>query len=66
MTVLDGKHVVESVVDLTDKKVVSWTPIKDAQGMVLLDDFATVQSVISASTDFAAVLKNVELPIQAR
>jgi primary-amine oxidase len=57
VTVLDGKHVVESVIDLKDKKVVSWTPIKDAQGMVLLDDFSTVQSVINASTDFAAVLK---------
>lgn len=57
VTVLDGKYVVESVIDLKDKKVVSWTPIKDAQGMVLLDDFATVQSVINTSTDFAAVLK---------
>jgi primary-amine oxidase len=36
----------------------SWTPIKDAHGMVLLDDFASVQNIINASSEFAEVLKN--------
>jgi primary-amine oxidase len=55
---LDGKHVIEAVVDLQNKKVLSWTPIKDAHGMVLLDDFASVQNIINASSEFAEVLKN--------
>uniref|UniRef100_UPI001BD10AA8 primary-amine oxidase n=1 Tax=Klebsiella michiganensis TaxID=1134687 RepID=UPI001BD10AA8 len=54
---LDGKHVIEAVVDLQNKKVLSWTPIKDAHGMVLLDDFASVQNIINASSEFAEVLK---------
>jgi primary-amine oxidase len=37
--------------------VLSWTPIKDAHGMVLLDDFASVQNIINASSEFAEVLK---------
>ncbi len=52
----DG-HVVESVVDLAEKKVASWTPIKGAHGMVLIDDFSTVQEVINGSKEFADVLK---------
>ncbi|STV71757.1 Monoamine oxidase [Klebsiella michiganensis] len=43
--------------DLQNKKVLSWTPIKDAHGMVLLDDFASVQNIINASSEFAEVLK---------
>ncbi|RDK92831.1 tyramine oxidase [Enterobacillus tribolii] len=57
VTLLDGIHVVEGVVDLKDKKLVSWTPLKDAQGMVVLDDFTSVQSIINASQEYAAVLK---------
>lgn len=57
VTMLDGKHVIESVVDLTDKKVVSWAPIKDAHGMVLLDDFTAVQQIVNDSSEFAEVLK---------
>jgi primary-amine oxidase len=46
----------KAVVDL-QKKILSWTPIKDAHGMVLLDDFASVQNIINASSEFAEVLK---------
>lgn len=35
---LDGKHIIEAVVDLQNNKLLSWQPIKDAHGMVLLDD----------------------------
>lgn len=54
---LDGKHVIEAVVDLQNKKILSWTPIKGAHGMVLLDDFVSVQNIINTSSEFAEVLK---------
>lgn len=57
VTMLDGKHVIESQVDLKNKKVLNWAPIKDAHGMVLLDDFSSVQNIINASKEFADVLK---------
>lgn len=57
VVMLDGKHVIEAVVDLQNKKILSWTPIKDAHGMVLIDDFVSVQNIINASTEFADVLK---------
>lgn len=56
VTVLDGKHVVEAVVDLASGTLLSWQPIKDAHGMVLLDDFATVQAVIEGSPEYAQAL----------
>lgn len=56
VVVLDGKHVVEGVVDLKSRKLMSWEPIKDAHGMVLLDDFATVQSVIESSPEYSQAL----------
>ena len=57
IVMLDGKHVIESVVDLKDKKILRWEPVKDAHGMVLLDDFTAVQQIINESTEFAEVLK---------
>lgn len=57
VTLLEGKHVIESQVDLKNKKVLSWQPINDAHGMVLLDDFSTVQTIINNSKEFAEVLK---------
>ncbi|TDN64218.1 primary-amine oxidase [Scandinavium goeteborgense] len=57
VTMLDGKQVIESQVDLKNKKVLHWAPIKDAHGMVLLDDFSSVQNIINASKEFADVLK---------
>lgn len=57
ITLIDGVHVIETVVDLQQKKVLSWQPIKDAQGMVLLDDFASVQSIINVSKEYAEALE---------
>lgn len=57
ITMLDGKHVIESLVDLKAKKILRWDAVKDAHGMVLLDDFATVQQIINESAEFAEVLK---------
>lgn len=57
IVMLDGKHVIESVVDLKDKKILRWEPVKDAHGMVLLDDFTAVQQIINESSEFAEVLK---------
>ncbi|SPX10040.1 tyramine oxidase [Escherichia coli] len=54
---LDGKHIIEAVVDLQNNKLLSWQPIKDAHGMVLLDDFASVQNIINNSEEFAAAVK---------
>ncbi len=54
---LDGKHIIEGVVDLQNKKILSWQPIKDAHGMVLIDDFTSVQNIINASTEYAEALK---------
>lgn len=54
---LDGIHIVEGVVDLSAGKVVSWKPIEGAHGMVLLDDFASVQSIINGSKEYADALK---------
>ncbi|SPX53172.1 Monoamine oxidase [Klebsiella pneumoniae] len=39
------------VVDLQNKKILSWTPIKGAHGMVLLDDFVSVQNIINAAAN---------------
>ncbi|MGB7801700.1 primary-amine oxidase [Buttiauxella sp.] len=54
---LDGIHIVEGVVDLSAGKVVSWTPIEGAHGMVLIDDFVSVQNIINASKEYADALK---------
>ncbi|MGP5427059.1 stalk domain-containing protein, partial [Pseudomonas helleri] len=56
IVVLDGKHVIEGQVDLDSKTLLSWKPIEGAHGMVLLDDFATVQSVIDTSPEYAQAL----------
>ena len=54
---LDGIHIVEGVVDLDAGKVVSWTPIEGAHGMVLIDDFFSVQNIINGSKEYAEALK---------
>ena len=53
---LDGKHIIESRVDLKEKKDPPLEADQDAHGMVLLDDFNTVQQIINESPEFAAVL----------
>lgn len=56
ISMLQGKHVIEAVVDLKTRQVTSWTPVEGAHGMVLVDDFATVQSVIENSPEYAQAL----------
>jgi len=54
---LNGNHIIEGVVNLQTKKIIAWKVIKDAHGMVLLDDFELVQQVIKESPELAAALK---------
>ena len=56
VVVLDGKKVIEGTVDLAARSVTNWKEIEGAHGMVLLDDFATVQSSIEASPAYAQAL----------
>ncbi|RIX84173.1 primary-amine oxidase [Acidovorax cavernicola] len=56
LVALDGKKVIEGTVDLAARTLTAWKPIEGAHGMVLLDDFATVQSAIEASPDYAKAL----------
>ncbi|GLX70285.1 primary-amine oxidase [Paenibacillus glycanilyticus] len=57
VVILDGKQVIEGTVDLVTKKVTAWQPIEGAHGMLLIDDFGTVQKAIEESPEYAAVLK---------
>lgn len=57
ITLLDGKFIVETLVDLQEKKILHWEPIKDAHGMVLLDDFMAVQKIVTGSPEYAEALK---------
>lgn len=54
--ILDGKSVIEGSVDLVARTVTSWKTIAGAHGMVLLDDFASVQAAIESSPDYAQAL----------
>jgi primary-amine oxidase len=56
IVVLDGKHVIEALVDLDSKQLKSWKPLQGAHGMVLLDDFTTVQSAVETSPEYAQAL----------
>ena len=55
--ILDGRKLIEGTVDLASKQVLQWQPVEGAHGMVLIDDFATVQAAIEASPDYAQALK---------
>jgi primary-amine oxidase len=54
--ILDGKKVIEGTADLAARTVTQWKEVEGAHGMVLLDDFATVQSVIETSPAYAQAL----------
>ncbi len=56
VVMLDGKKVIEGEVDLAAKKLVSWKEIEGAHGMVILDDFQTVQTAIEESKEYADAL----------
>ncbi|MBD8793130.1 primary-amine oxidase [Pseudomonas syringae] len=53
VTLLHGPHVIEARVDLASKQLLSWQPVEGVHGMVLLDDFATLQSIIETSPEYA-------------
>ncbi|MBO9650875.1 MAG: primary-amine oxidase [Variovorax sp.] len=57
VVVLDGKNLIEGTVDLAARNVTRWEPVEGAHGMVLIDDFATVQSAIEASPEYAQALQ---------
>lgn len=54
--VLQDKKVIEGLVDLDNKKVLSWNEIKDAHGMILMDDWETAQKAIEASDEYKKAL----------
>ena len=51
--ILDGRQVIEGTVDLARRSVTRWQPVEGVHGMVLVDDFATVQAAIESSPEFA-------------
>jgi primary-amine oxidase len=53
---LDGSQVIEGTVDLGQRSVTRWEPKAGVHGMVLVDDFATVQNAMETSTDYAQAL----------
>lgn len=55
-TILDGKKVFEGTVDFVLKEVHGWKEVTGAHGMVLLDDFGTVQQAIENSPEYAKAL----------
>src|SRR5579862_5465581 len=54
---LQGKLVIESVVDLDKNQVTSWNEVKNVQGMILRDDWTIVQNAVMASDEFKKALK---------
>jgi primary-amine oxidase len=57
VVVLQGKQVIEGVVDLDSKKVISWNEVKNVQGMILLDDWTTAQQAITSSDEYKKALE---------
>jgi primary-amine oxidase len=55
-TLLDGRQVIEGTVDLAAGKLLRWQPIEGVHGMLVLDDFATVQATIEGSAEYAQAL----------
>lgn len=54
--ILDGRKLIEGTVDLASKKLTQWQRVEGAHGMVLIDDFAGVQSAIESSPEYARAL----------
>lgn len=54
---MNGKQVIEGEVNISSKKLVSWNEMDGVHGMLILDDFATVQGAIESSEDYAKALK---------
>ena len=54
--ILQGKKVLEGLVDLDARKLVSLQEVPGVHGMVVLDDFVAVQEIIEASPEYAEAL----------
>jgi primary-amine oxidase len=57
VTLLQGKLVVESIVDLDKNQLVSWNEVKDVHGMILRVDWDTVQNAVMTSDEYKKALK---------
>lgn len=56
-TILDGKDVIEVVVDLVTKKVLSFETVEGVHGMVLADSFEAISKAIGSSNEYKEALK---------
>ena len=56
-TLLKGTTAIEGEVDLTTNTLTRWTTLEDTFGMVLYDDFMTIQEVIQTSPEYKVALK---------
>ena len=54
---LKGKEVIEGEVNLNRKEVTKWNAVENTHGMILFDDFETVQNSIENSEEYKAALK---------
>lgn len=61
-TILDGSQVIEGTLDLGTRAVTRWAPQPGVLGMLLVDDFATVQQAIEASPEYAQALAKRGIP----
>lgn len=57
IVMLNGAQITEAVIDLTAKKITGWHSVDQVHGMLLMDDFNSVQQIITASQPFADALK---------
>lgn len=55
--ILKGNQAIEGEVDLNRKEVTQWKVLENTHGMILLDDFETVQKAIENSEDYKKALK---------
>ncbi|WP_407305530.1 primary-amine oxidase [Acinetobacter sp.] len=53
---LKGNQAIEGEVDLRKNKIIKWSVLEGTHGMVLLDNFETVQRVIENSPEYQAAL----------
>lgn len=59
---LKGKQVIEGEVNLQNNSVTEWRVLDNTHGMILLDDFETVQKAIEASPEYIRALKKRGIP----
>lgn len=55
--ILKGNQAIEGEVDLKRKEITQWKVLENTHGMILLDDFETVQTAIENSEDYKKALK---------